>query len=656
VATGSELIAYLNYNKVSVGAPTAGYPYGSAVLVAGYGGPQQTTSSNAIIAYALKLDRAITDAEWGSLVQDPWQIFMPGQKRVISLPTFVSPWKANFTDDALYDDVDDTSTNDQDFIISPKVSATVTGDPVIFKLDKNLPQGLHTVRARAKKSETIGELRAILLDNNNLEVGTSAWQPLSNSFRTYDLAVVARDSASRVKFETIGSSTVNGIPPEGLVLYYDASNTLSYSGSGTVLTDLSGQKRDATFINGPIFMPENGGTINFDGIDDYATIAQPLGTLSQVTMIVWIKRRGNQPAWASIFWDRNSTTGYTGIGFRGDTINALTFSWTTYRVTGEVLEDNVWYMAALTRAHPYNVTGYTYGPSGIKTGVQSGYNGGDSNFNDLRLGIDGTISGRNFKGDLGIALMYNRALSAAEIDGIYNATKDRFKSYSGTVVNELITNGLVLHLDAGNTQSYPGSGTTWTDLSGINSSGELINSPTYNSSNSGYFQFATNTYARIPNSTALDTSTPSVEVWVKTNTTNQNGFWFEKGTVNTQYSLFQEGTAIKWRQNIVGAGVGTLSATTATYMNTSSWYQVVGTYTSGVRRLYINGILVNSDSQTGSLATSNGGMSIGAYGGYAGSRGYYYNGNLAICRVYNRALSAVEIQQNFNATRGRFGV
>jgi hypothetical protein len=47
-------------------------------------------------------------------------------------------------------------------------------------------------------------------------------------------------------------------------------------------------------------------------------------------------------------------------------------------------------------------------------------------------------------------------------------------------------------------------------------------------------------------------------------------------------------------------------------------------------------------------------MSIGVYGGYTGGRGYYYNGNLSVCRVYNRVLTAQEIQQNFNALKGRY--
>ena len=219
----------------------------------------------------------------------------------------------------------------------------------------------------------------------------------------------------------------------------------------------------------------------------------------------------------------------------------------------------------------------------------------------------------------------------------------------------IVTDGLVLCLDAGNTKSYPGSGTTWSDLSGQGNNGELVNSPTYNSSNLGYFQFVTDDYARIPNNTDLDTQTPSVEVWVKTNATTQNGFWFEKGTVNSQYSLFQEGSFIRWRQNFAG-GITNLSTATATYMNTTNWYQVVGTYTSGSRKLYINGVQVNSDTQSGTISTNSGGMSIGAFGGYSGSRSYYYNGNLAVCRVYNKVLTASEIQQNYNALRSRFGI
>ena len=219
----------------------------------------------------------------------------------------------------------------------------------------------------------------------------------------------------------------------------------------------------------------------------------------------------------------------------------------------------------------------------------------------------------------------------------------------------LVTSGSVLILDAANTKSYPGSGTTWRDMSGNNITGSLTNGPTFNSANGGSIVFdGTNDSVIMADNSALNTQTPSVEVWIKTNATNQNGFWFEKGTVNTQYSLFQEGTNIVWRQDINQEGTIIVSqyTNTATYITTSNWAQIVGTFVSGDRRTYINGVLVNSDAQTGVVATNTGGMFIGTYGG----GGYPYNGNVAIVRVYNKVLSASEVLQNYNAQKSRFGL
>jgi hypothetical protein len=204
----------------------------------------------------------------------------------------------------------------------------------------------------------------------------------------------------------------------------------------------------------------------------------------------------------------------------------------------------------------------------------------------------------------------------------------------------------------------------WPALNTTRSSTQVFSDPlgtnTFTASNLTYASNGTlgfngsNGIITSPNNTALDTQTPTVEVWVKTNATTQNGAWFEKGGINTQYSLFQEGGVIQWRMNI--GGVTNLSTTTASFMNTSDWYQVVGTYTSGSRILYINGVQVNSDTQTGTIATNASGMSTGALGGNSGGYGYYFNGNIGVVRIYNRALSANEVMQNFNATRGRYGI
>lgn len=217
-----------------------------------------------------------------------------------------------------------------------------------------------------------------------------------------------------------------------------------------------------------------------------------------------------------------------------------------------------------------------------------------------------------------------------------------------------VINGLVFYFDAKNIKSYSGTGTVCNDLTLNSTTGEAVNSPTFNST--GFFSFVTDDYLRFTNSTALDSQTFTVEVWVRTNNLNQNGFWFEKGTVNTQYSLFQEGTAIRCRINNGSGIVNTISVTSTNYMNTTNWYQVVFTFTSGSQICYINGNIAGTGTTSATVATNNGGMSIGAYGGYTGSKSYYYNGDQSIAKVYNRVLSQAEVQQNFNALRGRFGI
>jgi hypothetical protein len=210
-------------------------------------------------------------------------------------------------------------------------------------------------------------------------------------------------------------------------------------------------------------------------------------------------------------------------------------------------------------------------------------------------------------------------------------------------------NGLIFCFDVKNPKSYSGSGSSFSDIGG-NLSSTSSNFTSY-SSDPGYISFngANGSGIQFPRSSIHDTQTPSVEVWMRTNATTQFGFWFEKGTVNTQYSLFQEGDNIVWRQ-----ASASQYTTTANYITTGIWYQIVGTYASGSRKTYINGTLVTSDNATHGVNTGGAGIGLGSFGG--GQTGYQFNGDLAIVKAYNRELSATEVLENFNALRIRFGI
>ncbi|CAB4157744.1 Concanavalin A-like lectin/glucanases superfamily [uncultured Caudovirales phage] len=155
----------------------------------------------------------------------------------------------------------------------------------------------------------------------------------------------------------------------------------------------------------------------------------------------------------------------------------------------------------------------------------------------------------------------------------------------------------------------------------------------------------------IANNTIFDTQTPTVEAWIKPSTLTQNGFIFEKGAVNTQYSLFIEGSSIVWRQASTAGGYTNLTTSTSA-MTVNQWNHVVGTFESGSRKIYVNGVQVASDTQVQTLPVNASGETIGMYN----SGGYYYNGSIGVVRVYNRVLTATEVSQNFQGLRTRYGI
>lgn len=209
----------------------------------------------------------------------------------------------------------------------------------------------------------------------------------------------------------------------------------------------------------------------------------------------------------------------------------------------------------------------------------------------------------------------------------------------------IVTDGLVLALDAGNTKSYPGSGTAWTDTVGGNT-GTLSNGPTYSSDNSGSIVFdGSNDYIQLPTNSDLtltgdftyetwlltDVQTGSNTVWKLANATFQftnnvspdQIVYYSSGTGNRAYGVLDNGT---WGHLVLTKSGNTLSG----YLNGSQSWTIT----------------------PGSSATHDfSGIRIGTRGT---ENSYFWDGKMSVIRIYNKALTAAEVQQNYNALKGRY--
>jgi hypothetical protein len=216
-----------------------------------------------------------------------------------------------------------------------------------------------------------------------------------------------------------------------------------------------------------------------------------------------------------------------------------------------------------------------------------------------------------------------------------------------------VTDGLVLALDAANTKSYPGSGTTWTDLSGNGNNGTLVNGVGYSGSNLGSLSFdGVDDYVALGTPTALTalfgTNAVSVEVWLR-----------RSANITSQKIVFDSGSneyiQIDIISNQLAFSIGTPSsirtARSAT-LDLDVWYNFVGVYNGSTITSYLNSAQSSQVSKTGNIATDSGGFFIASYT----SGSYHFTGNIAAVKVYNRALSSAEVSQNFNALRGRFSI
>jgi hypothetical protein len=241
----------------------------------------------------------------------------------------------------------------------------------------------------------------------------------------------------------------------------------------------------------------------------------------------------------------------------------------------------------------------------------------------------------------------------------------------------IVTNGLVLYLDAANTKSYPGTGTSWLDLSKVGSNSTLVSSPVFTSSNgNGNFTFnGTNNYVSLP-IYSYGTGNYTWSFWLKCNA--HAGAFISQG----QYALNTGGAFtcavrndLNGLTNAVTLGIATdygasppkyktILSSSNIYTN-SVWFHYTATwnYTTKDMFIYINGTKISTTvvstsgvDLNGSLTPNNTSGRVQSIGTYDDQRigTFQYNGSISSGMIYNRQLSDSEVLQNYNATKYRF--
>ena len=228
---------------------------------------------------------------------------------------------------------------------------------------------------------------------------------------------------------------------------------------------------------------------------------------------------------------------------------------------------------------------------------------------------------------------------------------------------KIVTSGLVLALDAADKLSYPGTGTTWRDLSGNNNTGTLTNGPTFSAANMGSIVFdGTNDYVNIPYNVNLNPSSNiSVSLWLTltaTDTTIRNPIELSAVSDELYFILWRADLSPKrWGWGVKQSNGTTAETTsTATNFSTNTWYNIalVANSSAGQVYFYYNGILDSGVAYNGTIK-QNASAILSIAADAANSR-RYWQGNISNTLIYNRALSTAEVLQNYNATKKRFGL
>ena len=436
---------------------------------------------------------------------------------------------------------------------------------------------------------------------------------------------------------------------EGLIIYLDANNTSSYAGTGTTWYDLSGNGRHASLISSPSYEGFGGGKyLSFDGSTNYATIPYTI-TDNLITVGFWYYSKVFS---ANSFLDAlisNYTSGISGFDVRlnsSTTINlAIVIAAAESQISIGTITNNAWYFIAFTYDGA-TVRTYLDGVFRSSTNVV----GARANGTQICIGTSAFDTNRRATCGIPQVMIYNRALSDAEILRNYNATKKRYLPEEN-----IVRNGLILNLDVNKTASYAGTGNTIFDLSGTGTTGTLYNGATFSSANGGSIVFDGTDDGLTYASSNFSTNNFTMEAWVKvTNYPGTNAIFISNRGASDNGWVFDITSAKKGRIYVQRDAGTSYFVLTTNDISLNQWTNLIVTRSGTALSLYRDGTL-----QSSTVLPSNYDIQSAFANDYAGryfTPNGYLDGNISSIKYYNRALTSTEIAQNYNALKNRYGL
>ena len=215
----------------------------------------------------------------------------------------------------------------------------------------------------------------------------------------------------------------------------------------------------------------------------------------------------------------------------------------------------------------------------------------------------------------------------------------------------VVTAGITMWLDAGDPASYPGSGTTWSDLSGNEADQTLVGAPSYTAGSPSYFSFdGLSQYSTGSTPFVLPPSTYTKMVWFQITAPADNNI--VSSSAGGHFMYFNN-TSTLWAGNANTppfSGPGAFGSVAG--LSYGVWYCATVVFTSPQIYLYVNGVQDDVDITYGPPHSGDGSVNLACFA----PGGNLLNGRIGQVFCYGRALTAQEVMQNFSATRARYGV